>query len=92
MKKYLSELSRDELKALFDSNEKLRGAIWEIAIENVDFWISEYLHGMTRNVASYDISYSRCHMNVEDERFFLEWVQESDNIFVCGMISKTAKN
>lgn len=83
MKKYLSELSRDELKSLFDNNEKLRMKIWEIAIENVDFWIGEYLHGMTRNAASYDISYCGQWMDVKNERDFFEWVE--NNIYTFDL-------
>lgn len=81
MKKYLSELSRDELKALFDNNYNLRVAILENAIDNVDFWISEKLSNFGRKndycIGTYGANYIR----VKDVPSFLEWVEACNRGF-----------
>lgn len=81
MKKYLSELSRDELKSLFDNNSLLRGVIWENAIDNVDFWISEKLSNFGRKndycIGTYGTNYIR----VKDVSDFLEWVKNCNYMF-----------
>lgn len=81
MKRYLEDLSRDELKSLFDSNEKLRVAIWESAIESVDFWINEKLQGFGR-MNDYSIgTYGANYIRVKDISSFLEWVESCNNDF-----------
>lgn len=81
MKKYLSELSRDELKSMFDNNERLRGAIWEDAIESVDFWVNEKLSGFgNKNVCSIG-TYGTNYIRVKDVSDFLEWVKNCNYMF-----------
>lgn len=81
MKKYLQDLSRDELKSLFDNNSLLRGAIWENAIDNVDFWITEKLSSFGRkndySIGTYGANYIR----VKDVSSFLEWVNDCNSSF-----------
>lgn len=81
MKKYLSELSRDELKSLFNNNSLLRGAIWEDAIESVDFWVNEKLSGFgNKNVCSIG-TYGTNYITVKDVSDFLEWVKNCNYMF-----------
>lgn len=81
MKKYLSELSRDELKSMFDNNDLLRGAIWEDAIESVDFWVNEKLSGFgNKNFCSIG-TYGTNYIKVKDVSDFLEWVKACNRDF-----------
>lgn len=81
MKKYLSELSMDELKSLFDNNNRLRGAIWEDAIKNVDFWVNKKLSGFG-NKNFYSIgTYGANYIRVKDVSSFLEWVKDCNSSF-----------
>lgn len=47
MKKLLKDLSRDELKALFDNNRSFQHKAYEYAIDNAYFWVDEYLRGIS---------------------------------------------
>ena len=81
MKKYLSELSRDELKNLFDNNSLLRGKIWNYAIEYVDFWVNEKLSGFgSKNFCSIG-TYGTNYIKVKDVSDFLEWVKACNRDF-----------
>lgn len=81
MKKYLQDLSRDELQALFDNNERLRVAIWENAIESVDFWIGEKLSGFGRKNFYSIGTYGSNYIKVNDISEFLEWVKDCNSVF-----------
>lgn len=81
MKKYLSELSRDELKSLFDNNSILRNEIWNDAIESVDFWVNEKLSGFgNKNFCSIG-TYGTNYITVKDVPDFLEWVKACNASF-----------
>ena len=41
--KKLNELSKEELKQVYDNNSKLKSNIFDDYVETVDFWISDYL-------------------------------------------------
>ena len=82
MKKYVKDMSCDELRRVWDNNEKLRREVWEQAIEYVDSCnVGEYLYRLDRRAASYDIGYCGQWMNVEDPAIFLEWVERSNSDF-----------
>ena len=81
MKKYIEEMTREELKDIFDNNNDLRHGVYRDAMESANFWISEYLHGIGR-AANYSISdYGLNYMNVIDIPAFLEWVDSCHKCF-----------
>jgi hypothetical protein len=71
----------DELKSLFDNNSLLRGAIWENAIDNVDFWISEKLSNFGRKNDYCIGTYGTNYITVKDVSDFLEWVKNCNYMF-----------
>lgn len=81
MKKYIEDMTREELREVFDNNNSLRGEAWQNAVESVDSWISDYLQGIGR-AADYSIgTYGHNYMTVKNIPEFLEWVQACNNSF-----------
>ncbi len=81
MKKYIVDMTCEELREVWENNSKLRAEVWEDAISDVDFWISEYLHGIGR-AADYEIgTYGHNYMTVKNIPDFLEWVKSCNRSF-----------
>lgn len=82
MKKYVKDMSCDELRNVWNNNEKLRREVWESALKYVDSCnVGEYLYRLDRRAASYDIGYCGQWMNVKNPALFLEWVERSNSDF-----------
>ena len=91
MKKYIEDMTREELREVWGNNSKLREEVFQDAISYVDdLNIGEYLHNMNRRAASYDISYSGQWLTVLDEKYFLEWVMICNHDF--GVFWKLEKD
>lgn len=81
MKKYIEDMTREELREVWENNSKLREEVFQDAISDIDFWISEYLQGIGR-AADYSIgTYGHNYMTVKNIPEFLEWVQACNNSF-----------
>ena len=81
MKKYIKDMTTDELRDIWNANRKLRETVWNDAMEYVTFWQSEYLHSLDACAASYDIGYSGAYMIVKNEKLFLEWIISTNKDF-----------
>lgn len=78
MRKYIKDMTNEELREVWERNQKLRKEVWEDAIDTVDSYISDYLYNIGKS-AKYDISYCGQWMRVQEEKTFLEWVMTANS-------------
>lgn len=67
-KKLVSELSREELKEVFNANQKLQVDVLEDMQENEIHWINEHMENLEKSIRRYEISpYAKSYISVYDE-------------------------
>lgn len=82
MKKYIRDMTTEELEKVWNSNSKLREIVWNDALYYVDdFNIGEYLSDLDFRAAEYRIEYSGQWMYVKNENLFLQWVKKANYDF-----------
>ena len=82
MKKYVKDMAIDELRRVWDHNEKLRREVWETALQYVDECnIGEYLYNLEYKTAEYDIGYCGAWMNIKHPGNFLAWAENCNNSY-----------
>ena len=78
MKKYrlLRELNQDELKRVFENNNKLQVEVIEDIEESEMFWISEYLDPIKKSLSDWSIGFhNHNYIKIKDTRLFLEGLE-----------------
>lgn len=79
MKRYLKDLEYNELKIVFDKNEKLKARLTDVATDIINYEISEYLYCFKNGVIDYNIGYPGNYITVKNERLFIEGLKEIIN-------------
>ena len=73
MKKF-EELTLEELKKVFNKNEKLQEMVFEAAQDDANYWIGEYIKCFERGAIQYNIGYPGDYIIIQDGRKFIEGV------------------
>lgn len=77
VKRYVNELTIEEIKKVFNTNEKLRQEIMEDAAEGEMFWVGEKLDYVRNYMSDWSVgAYDRSYIRVSDHRGFLEALQQ----------------
>ena len=92
-KRYLPDLTPEELEKVLEANSKIWEAVAEITTENAYFWIQEIMDEFKNSVASYHfdslyagkIHYSRYYNDID----FLDEFRKADNKF--GVLDETER-
>lgn len=80
VKRYVEELNKEELKAVFNNNEKLRTDVMEDAADGELNWVGEKLDYVRSYMSGWNIgAYDRSYIIVKNHRDFLEGLQTMDN-------------
>lgn len=80
MKKFC-ELSIEEMKTVFDHNEKLRNEVLNDMFENANNWCCEYLDSWERGI-DYSIGYDRgTYFKCTDKEYFLSGLQKAQSAY-----------
>lgn len=101
MKRYISELSLDELSKIFDANDKLRDDVLDDMIESEMFWIGEQLDCFRDYLSDYSVgTCSHVYIDVQSgkEEQFVDGViqmqkdycvlHDSENDFIAEIVDK----
>lgn len=83
--KYLKDMGYKELLALINENDELREALWEMAFETANFWVNEYLHGLSRGADYYVDPYGYTHFTITRSGDYLvdfdEWIHTAQEMY-----------
>lgn len=76
-KKYISEMSTEELKKVFEVNDKLRNEISDFCYDSEMYYVQDIINCFDRSSIDYRIGYDRgCYFRCLDEATFVEGVEE----------------
>lgn len=79
-KKYLKDMSVEELKKVFNSNEQLRNDILDDMIDTEMFYIDEYLSFIRDSLSNWNIGvYDRNYITVSNLSGFIYGMEEMNN-------------
>lgn len=86
--KYLNELNLEELKEVYNKNQKLQEAVFDDMFSNVDFWNSEYLNCWERGAIRYCIGWDRgTYFEAKNRDGFLKGLKKAQKIY--GFLADT---
>jgi hypothetical protein len=79
-KKYLKDLSKEELTKVFHANSKLQGEIYDDMVESEMHWIGESLDYVREHLSDYSIgAYNRNYIRVKNADGFIARVEVMEN-------------
>ena len=74
-KRFIGDLNREELKRVFENNEKLRSDIVEDMLDTEMYYIGEQLRYFNHSLSDWSIGvYNRNYMNISDSVKFIEGI------------------
>ena len=77
MKKFLAELSQDELREVYERNSKLQDLTLDLMIEDELYWIGEYLNCFKGDFINYSIGcYQRNFIILRENKRFIDDFKE----------------
>ena len=81
--KKLSELTTDELKKVYKNNQKLQDDVFDALLEDVNFWVGQYLNNFERGAIDYSFSADgyRDFLTVKSVDLFIEGLSISEAMF-----------
>ena len=74
-------LTTEELKKVFENNEKLQNEILGAAQDDVSYWINEYLNCFDRGVLECNIGYPGDYIRVKDRDKFIQGLKQLQKDF-----------
>lgn len=78
-KRYVEELSKEELVKVFKANARLQEAVYEDMVDSEMFWISEQLNYIKDSLHNWSIGvYNRNYISVKDIDGFIDGLIEMD--------------
>lgn len=78
-KRYVEELSKEELVKVFEANARLQEAVYEDMVDSEMFWIGEQLDYIRDSLDSWSIgSYNHNYISVKDNDGFINGLIEMD--------------
>ena len=74
--KYLHELNDNELRKVFDRNDKLQEAVYDRMYDNANYWVTEKLDCWSRGAIDYCIGYDRgAYLRCTDRALFVSGIE-----------------
>jgi hypothetical protein len=70
--KKINELTIDELKIVFDNNEKIQREVYDNAMDMVNIYINDYMNSFERGTIEYNIGYPGDYIKVKDRFNFIQ--------------------
>ena len=74
-------LTTEELKKVFDNNNKLQNEILNAAQDDASYWINEYLDCFPRGAIEYNIGYPGDYIRVKDQDKFIQGLKQLQKDF-----------
>ena len=81
--KKLSELTTEELKKVYNNNQKIQDDVFDALVESANFCIGEYLNNFERGALKYDLSVSGYgdFLTVKNIDLFVEGLSISESMY-----------
>lgn len=81
--KKLSELTTEELKKVYENNQKIQNIIFDELAEDANFWVGEYLNNFKRGTINYSFSVDGYgdFLTVKNIELFVEGLNSSEASF-----------
>lgn len=80
--KYLNELNLEELKEVYDKNQKLQEMVFDNMFEDANYWTDEYLRCWERGAIGYCIGWDRgTYFEVKDRDGFLNGLKKAQESY-----------
>lgn len=82
--KKLSELTAEELKKVYENNQKLQNTIFDALTEDAYFWVEEYINNFKRGAINYSFSVDGYgdFLTVKNIELFVEGLSISEESFM----------
>lgn len=90
MKKF-NNLTIEELKKVFNNNEKLQDEILQHAQDSAHYWINEYMNCFDRGTIEYNIGYPGDYMIVKNSYDFIQGLKDLQKDY-CYLSEDAEKN
>lgn len=75
MKKWINDLTFDEVKEFLSHNQDIDGEVFNRALDNAYFWVGDYLYGAPRESVDYEYFGRGEHFTVKDATTaFMDWI------------------
>jgi hypothetical protein len=90
MKKF-EDLTIEELKQVFNNNEKLQDDVLQDTQDDVRYWISEYMNCFECGTLEYNIGYPGNYMTIKNQYEFIQGLKQlqKDYCYLSGEEEKT---
>ena len=85
------DLTIEELKQVFNNNEKLQDDILQAAQDDVDYWISEYMNCFERGALVYNIGYPGNYIKIKNSYEFIQGLKQLQEEY-CYLSEDGEKN
>jgi hypothetical protein len=69
-------LTTEELKKVFNNNEKLKNEVFDAAQDDASYWINEYLECFERGALECNIGYPGDYIRVKDQYKFIQGLKQ----------------
>ena len=77
MKKWINDLTFDEVKEFLSHNQDIDGKVFNRALDDAYFWVGEYLYGAPRESIDYAYFGRSEHFTVKDVNYkFMRWIDD----------------
>ncbi len=90
MKKF-EELTIEELKQVFNNNEKLQDNVLQAAQDDICYFINEYMNCFNRGTLEYNIGYPGNYMTIKNSYDFIQGLKELQKDY-CYLSEDSEKN
>ncbi len=74
-------LTTEELKKVFNNNEKLQNEVFDAAQDNASYWINEYMNCFERGALECNIGYPGDYIRVKDQEKFIQGLKQLQKDF-----------
>lgn len=88
--KKIELLTIEELKKVFNNNEKLQDDVLQAAQEDVFYWFNEYMNCFDRGTIEYNIGYPGNYMMIKNSYDFIQGLEELQRAF-CYLSDESEK-
>ena len=89
--KKIKNLTIEELKQVFNNNQKLQDDVLQVAQEDSCFWIQEYMNCFDGCAVDYNIGYPGNYITIKNQYEFIQGIKELQR-FYCYLSEEDEKN